>query len=221
MTARAALLIDALTRRVRALTDPQGMRYVGMNDHANWRRFLRPLMDAGLVRAVRVLAKPVPEMGDPLFSSVAGAPARIAGEDRVTGEFDPGRRNTSPCPCPLGRSLGDPDSGASLPRRRAPRCTAYSGPAGSGSRSNAATISRLSAVFLHKSIFQPTEAAHWYGEDFADLRLGDKAFDAVISPGAEGERCKFIECVGADYAQDDLMTLSNHCDALGYSYELW
>src|SRR4051812_6112802 len=87
MTARVERLIDALTLRVRAFTDPQGLRYLGINDAANWRRFLRPLIDADLVRAVRVHSKPVPEMREQLMAHEPGSTSDAIDEGVLRDEL--------------------------------------------------------------------------------------------------------------------------------------
>ena len=211
MSARAELLLDVLCVCVRALTRHQAMRLLGFSDEANFRRFVRDLIARGLVAQITVPAKPVPEMREPLYSwritdprltngiiqhVLSLARARWAGRPAV---------NTTviAATSKAGRIYGAQRSG----RPRKPlQCT---------------HDIALSAVFVHKSIYQPVEAKNWYGEDFANLRLGNKTVDAVVSPGAGNVICKLIECVGADYTYDKLLTIAREAVSRGLPYEFW
>lgn len=206
MNDTAEKLIDALTLRVRAVTIPQGMKLMNIRDPANYRRLLRPLVEADLVRVVTVLAKPVPELREPLLASGGavhpGAFAEVLRRARERWAALP----AVPTRCVVATRRGGNLFGIHRNGRPAKnlQCTHDLAVAG-------ALLAALAGGC-------PIE--RWSGEDCAHFPLGEKVPDAIIVD-AGGRPERVIEIVGADYDQERLASIRQHCQTRGVGYELW
>jgi hypothetical protein len=216
MNARVEKLLDGLTLRVRAFTDPQAMRYLGINDPANWRRFLRPLVDADLVRPVRILSKPVPEMREQLMAHEFGSTSDAIGEAVLRDELRKVLR--------LARSrwAGVPAVATNcIVATR--RCGQMFGVMRTGrlaqplqATHDLATAGCFESGVMH-GVFR---AEHWHGEDHADPRIGVRRPDAIVIHPETGTK-KVIEVVGAHYDEAKLLAIHQECQSLGLTYALY
>ena len=212
MNDRAGKLIDALNR-VRALTVPQAMSHVGIEDVANWRRFLSPLIDRGLVRPVRALAKPVPELREPLFRWPADHAGEVEDARFFSGVIRLARRRWSGFSAsPVRVLIASKKAGMLCGTPRT----------GSLVRPLQATHDlTLAGVFTHLVKSEQIQTEDWVGEEAGDLRIGRKSVDALlIDQTTKGPRTA-IECVGGDYSEDKLFAIHRECQARGLPYELW
>ena len=222
MTEKAQILLHALSVCVRALTIPQAMRFLGIQDTANFRRFLSPLVAAELIEVMNVLAKPVPEMREPLFSVVQGSALEYLAVLQGPHETQSIINRVLYLARRRWAGLSAVDTSVIVATRKAGQiygvCRAKLLPKPLQATHDLA----VSEVFISKHNHQPVEVEHWYGEDAADLRLGFKQVDAIIKPGTVEEIAgKVIECIGADYSHDKLLTIARECDRRGLSYEFW
>lgn len=201
--------IQALCLCVRLVTLGQAMRFTGIHDLSNLRRFLKPLEAHGYVRQVVVMAKPVPEMREPLLISESGreeclgelvhevlrkAKARWAGLSAV------------PTRCVIATQRGCGLFGVrKLPQLIKPLQASHD--------------LGVSEVLTHYAE-HGFEIHNWQSEDVAAFRLGQCIPDAFIVNDRNAPK-KVIEIVGDDYDEVKLVTMHHECHRAGVPYELW
>jgi hypothetical protein len=223
MTPRAALLTYVLCVCVRALTTDQAARLLGLADEANLRRLVRGLKAAGLLNAVTVWAKPVPDMTEPLVSYDPAAGCLLGKGLRATGLAQP----TQWVPYVLNAAWA---RWAALPALPTP-CLVATRKAGRlyGVRRDGAIRKHLqgshdlavSGCLLALLEAGRVRAEDWRGEDFVRFPLAGRTPDAVIVRRPSEEPHRVEEVVGADYTADKLLAVHRECQRRGLAYELW
>lgn len=216
MTSRHELLLHVLCVCVRALTFDQAMRLLGIRDEANFRRFLKPLVAAGLVNVVRVLAKPVPEMSEPLFTwpTVLHRSTDVTVEIAFGGVLYRAARRWADVSAALTTCI--------VATRKAGQLYGVKRSELPAKLLQATHDLAVAQALLVMRRIEPVHAEGWQGEDFNPFcRIGEKSADAAIMVGRAPVPKKLIEIVGADYTHDKLLAIHRECNSRGLTYELW
>ncbi len=226
MTDRTSLLLHALTVCVRAFTIPQAMRLLGIQDTANFRRFIRPLVAAELVEVVKILAKPVPEMREPLLTrnpehllngrTRAGDGLSLLSSERFGVSLQQvlyqARRRWA--------GLSAVNTTVVVATRKANHIHGVRSIGQLAKPLQASHDLAVSEVFLTVTA-QNSKMQHWYGEDFTDKSPFQNLVPDALILNAQGKPQNIIEVVGADYDNLKLERVHQHCHARALSYELW
>ena len=221
MNTRAELILYVLCACVRLLARGQAMRLLGITDEANFRRFVADLVARGLVSQITVWAKPVPEMREPLLTSLDGVvPVDIS----ILGErADKVLRAAFSDVLKIARARW---AGVSALPTACLVATKRAGDLFGVRRTGHPTMPlqcshdlTVAGVYLTK-FAELVEGKCWVGEDYPEIGgFQNMIPDAVIY--SQGRPEKVIEIVGEDYTHIKLAQLAHQCHARALPYELW
>lgn len=202
------------------------MRLLGFTDEANIRRFVRDLVARGLVSQITVLAKPVPEMREPLLTRnpehlLNGRPRAGDGLSLLSSErFGVSLQQVLYQARRRWAGLSAVNTTVVVATRKANHIHGVRSIGQLAKPLQASHDLAVSEVFLTVTA-QNSKMQHWYGEDFTDKSPFQNLVPDALILNAQGKPQKLIEVVGADYDNLKLERVHQHCHARALSYELW